>query len=194
MAQKSTLRYDDLTRAQLKRLAIRLVARSLGVAVLLFTGYYVLPMNRPERSGLVVLVVGLLVLGLVLAWQVHAIIGSPFPRIRAFETLTIGIPLLLIVFASAYYLIEQADINSFTAPLSKTDALYFTVTVFSTVGFGDITAKTELARILVSIQMMFDLLIFGLVAKLIFGAVEIGLRRRSPTVDPPSSGDRPEPT
>src|SRR5664279_997039 len=88
MAQKSTLRYEDLSKAQLKRLAIRLVARSLAVAVLLFTGYYVLPMNRPERSGLVVLVVGLLVLGLVLAWQVHAIMGSPFPRAVSYTHLT----------------------------------------------------------------------------------------------------------
>jgi voltage-gated potassium channel len=183
-------RYEDLTKAQLRRLAVMLVTRSLIVAVLLFVGYYVLPMNRPERSGLVVLVVGLIALGLVLLWQVRAIIGSPFPRLRAFETLTIGIPLLLIVFASAYYLLAQADASSFTEPMSKTDALYFTITVFSTVGFGDITAKSELARILVSIQMMFDLAVFGLVAKLIFGAVEVAMRRRAPT----AQADGPDPS
>jgi voltage-gated potassium channel len=188
MTLKTRPRYEDLTKAQLRRLAIQLVARSLIVAVLLFVAYYTLPMDRPERSGLVVLVVGLLALGLVLLWQVRAIMGSPFPRLRAFETLTIGIPLLLIVFASAYYLIGKADINSFTAPLSKTDALYFTVTVFSTVGFGDITAKTELARILVMIQMMFDLAVFGLVAKLIFGAVEVALKRRPPAAQAENQG------
>jgi hypothetical protein len=36
--------------------------------------------------------------------------------------------------------------------LTRTDALYFTVTVFSTVGFGDITAKTETARLVVTGQ------------------------------------------
>ena len=179
MTTKTTSRYEDLTKAQLRRLATLLVARSLVVAVLLFVGYYVLPMDRPERSGLVVLIVGLLALGLVLLWQVRAIMGSPYPRLRAFETLTVGIPLLLIVFASAYFMIQNADPDSFTQPLRKTDALYFTITVFSTVGFGDITAKTEIARILVSIQMMFDLVVFGLVAKLIFGAVEIGLKKRT---------------
>ena len=188
MTTKTTTRYEDLTKAQLKRLATLLVARSLIVAILLFVGYYVLPMNRPERSGLVVLIVGLVALGLVLLWQVRAIMGSPFPRLRAFETLTIGIPLLLIVFASAYYLIQNADANAFTASLTKTDALYFTITVFSTVGFGDITAKSELARILVSIQMMFDLAVFGLVAKLIFGAVEVAMRRRAPTAQPDGQG------
>jgi hypothetical protein len=188
MTSKTTIRYEDLTKAQLRRLATLLVTRSLIVAVLLFVGYYVLPMNRPERSGLVVLIVGLVALGLVLLWQVRAIMGSPFPRLRAFETLTIGIPLLLIVFASAYFLIEQSDVNSFTVPLTKTDALYFTVTVFSTVGFGDITAKSELARILVMIQMMFDLAVFGLVAKLIFGAVEVALRRRAPSTQTDAPG------
>jgi hypothetical protein len=31
--------------------------------------------------------------------------------------------------------------------MSHTAALYFTLTVFSTVGFGDITAKTDAARL-----------------------------------------------
>ncbi|MET0863556.1 MAG: potassium channel family protein [Nakamurella sp.] len=180
--------YEDLTQSQRRNLAIRLVLRSLVVAILLFVGYYTLPMNRPERSGLIVLIVGFAVLALVLSWQVRAIMGSPYPRLRAFETLTIGIPLLLIVFASAYYLVQNAAADSFTQPLSKTDSLYFTITVFATVGFGDITAKTEVARILVSIQMLFDLAVFGLVAKLIFGAVEVALKKKpaaaAPTVEP----------
>ena len=54
-------------------------------------------MDRPERSGIVVLIVGFTALALVLGWQIRAITGSPYPRLRASETLTIGIPLLLIV-------------------------------------------------------------------------------------------------
>jgi len=38
---------------------------------------------------------------------------------------------------------------------------YFTVTVFSTVGFGDITAKTEAARLVVTGQMIVDLVASG---------------------------------
>jgi voltage-gated potassium channel len=185
--------YEALTKAQRRNLAIRLVTRSLVVAILLFIGFYTLPMNRPERSGIVVLIVGFAALALVLGWQIRAITGSPYPRLRAFETLTIGIPLLLIVFASAYYLIQNADPNSFTQPLSKTDSLYFTITVFATVGFGDITAKTEVARILVSIQMMFDLAVFGLVAKLIFGAVEVALKKNAPAATSVVEGGDAEP-
>ena len=189
---KVKIAYEDLTINQRRSLAIRLVLRSLVVAILLFVAYYTLPMNRPERSGLVVLVIGIAVLALVLLWQVRAIMGSPYPRLRAFETLTIGIPLLLIVFASAYYLIQNAVPDSFTQPIGKTDSLYFAITVFATVGFGDITAKTELARILVSIQMMFDLAVFGLVAKLIFGAVEVALKKKAPVAAPGAGPDAPE--
>jgi Ion channel len=37
--------------------------------------------------------------------------------------------------------------SNFGARLTHRDGLYFAVTVFSTVGFGDITAKTEAARL-----------------------------------------------
>lgn len=101
---------------------------------------FLLPLKEPAGTGLIVLVVGVLALALVLAWQIRAIVGSPFPRLRAFETLTlIGVPLLLIVFATGYYLISQGDPSTFSQPLDRVGALYFTITVFSTVGFGDIT-------------------------------------------------------
>ncbi len=62
--------------------------------------------------------------------------------------------------------------------MSKIDAMYFAVTVFSTVGFGDVTAKTELARTLVTFQMFLNLVVIGLVVKGIFGAVTTGVERR----------------
>ena len=43
------------------------------------------------------------------------------------------------VFASTYFVMERVSAANFTQPLTRTGALYFTVTVFSTVGFGDIT-------------------------------------------------------
>jgi len=62
--------------------------------------------------------------------------------------------------------------SNFSEPLTHTDALYFTVTVFSTVGFGDITAKTETARLVVTAQMIADIVILGLGIKVIVGAVK----------------------
>jgi len=68
--------------------------------------------------------------------------------------------------------------NSFNQPMTRTDALYFTVTVFATVGFGDITAKTETARLLVTGQMIVDLIILGIGARVILGAVQRGRQRQ----------------
>ena len=190
---RSSQRYEELTPAQRNRLITKMLTRSILVALLIVVAYYALPLDRPADIGLVILVGGLLALALILTWQIRMIVGSPFPRIRAVETLVVGIPLLLVVFASVYYLIGRAQVDSFSEAMSKTDAMYFTVTVFSTVGFGDITATSELARTLVTIQMLFNLIVFGLVAKLIFGAVEMGLQRLSAGAVKPA-GAEPPPT
>ena len=71
--------------------------------------------------------------------------------------------------------------GNFSEPLTRTDALYFTVTVFSTVGFGDITAKTEAARLVVTGQMIADLVVIGLAVKVIVGAVKRGRQQQPPT-------------
>ena len=187
---KSSRRYEELTPAQRNRLITTMLTRSILVAMLIVVAYYTLPLDRPADAGLIILIVGLLALAGILTWQIRMIVGSPFPRIRAAETLIVGIPLLLVVFASVYFLIAKAQADSFTEAMTKTDAMYFTVTVFSTVGFGDITAKSEVARTLVTLQMLFNLVVFGLVAKMIFGAVEMGLQRLSaasgrPVAEPP---------
>jgi voltage-gated potassium channel len=62
--------------------------------------------------------------------------------------------------------------------LSRTDGLYFTVTVFATVGFGDITPRSELARIVTTTQMLFGLVAFGLIVRTLLGAVQVAVKRR----------------
>ena len=59
-------------------------------------------------------------------------------------------------------------------PLTRTDSLYFTVTVFATVGFGDITATSQTGRLLVTAQMILDLIVLGLGIRVFLGAVQRG--------------------
>ncbi len=70
------------------------------------------------------------------------------------------------------------SVSNFGQRLTHTDALYFTVTVFSTVGFGDITAKTEAARLVVTAQMIADLAVIGLGLRVIVGAVTRSRQQR----------------
>ncbi len=49
--------------------------------------------------------------------------------------------------------------------------------MFSTVGFGDITPRTDPARIVVSVQMILDLIIIGGVVRVLFNAAQTRLKR-----------------
>ena len=60
-------------------------------------------------------------------------------------------PVFLLVFAATYFMMEQANADNFNVDsLTRTDSLYFTVTVFATVGFGDIAAISQVARVVSS--------------------------------------------
>ena len=141
--------------------------------------YYLLPLNRSSTSvAVTMLVIGLaLFIGLV-AFQVRSIVRSRFPALRAIEALATSVPLFLLLFASVYVVLSTISASNFTESLTHTDALYFTVTVFSTVGFGDITAKSEAARLVVTSQMIADLLIIGLGLRVIVGAVTRSRQQR----------------
>jgi Ion channel len=155
------------------------VGRSLVVVAGLVVGYYELPMDRPFVGGhAVALVLGLIGIGVLLAWQVTVIAHSPHPRLRAVDALVSTVPPFLLLYSAAYFLLEHGQVASFAKPMTRTDALYFTVTVFSTVGFGDITPHSQAARIVVVTQMLGDLLLIGLAARVVVGAVQEGLRRQ----------------
>jgi hypothetical protein len=109
---------------------------------------------------------------------VRAILASDVPRLRAVQAVAVGLPLILLLFASTYLRMSRASPDSFSEALGRTDALYFTVTVFATVGFGDIVPKSEIARIITMIQMIMGLVVVGLVARVLLGAVQTAERRR----------------
>jgi voltage-gated potassium channel len=158
------------------RTIVRGVLRIVGSAAALVTLYYLLPLSRSSLgSAVTILGIGLAVFIGLVAVQVRAIIRSPFPGLRGIEALATSVPLFLLLFASSYVVIAGMSASNFGGGLTHTDGLYFTVTVFSTVGFGDITAKSQAARLVVTGQMIGDLVILGLAIKVIVGAVS---RRR----------------
>ncbi len=175
---------QELPPAKRKRLIFRAVLRGLLVTTALVVLYYLLPLDQPWDTGTAVrLLVGLLVFTGLTVWQVRAITNSRYPGLRAAETLGFIVPFYLLVFASTYFLLERAYAANFTQPLTRTDALYFSVTVFTTVGFGDIAAKSETARVVLIVQMLADLALLGAGARVLLGAVRRGQQRRSDTGD-----------
>jgi len=154
--------------------------RAAGSTVVLVTLYYLLPMDHASTgTAATILVCGLLLFIGLVAFQVRSILRSPFPGLRAVEALAISVPLFMLLFASVYVVMADLSTSSFGEHLTHTDGLYFAVTVFSTVGFGDITAKSQVARVVVMVQMIADLLVLGLGIRIVLGAVTRGRQQRS---------------
>ena len=76
------------------------------------------------------------------------------------------------LFAWVYAAMSVDDPRTFSEPSTKTGSLYFTITVLSTVGFGDITPVTDASRLIVSVQMICDLVVIGIIVKLISGVAK----------------------
>lgn len=175
---------SDLPPAKRRRLVGLGLLRSFATTVALVALYYLLPLDHIKSVPLT-LAGGLLILVAVTVFQIRAIIGARYPALRAVEALAATVPLFLLLFASAYFAMARISPANFSAhSLTRTDALYFTVTTFSTVGFGDITAVSQSARLVVTAQMLLDLLVLGLGIRVFVGAVQLARQQAHPAADP----------
>jgi hypothetical protein len=165
------------------------VLRVVGSVVVLAILYSVLPLDRSSATATVtMLLIGLAGFVALVGFQVRMIVRSRYPALRAIESLAISIPFFLLLFAATYVALANLAPASFGEHLTHTDGFYFTVTVFSTVGFGDITAKTETARMVVTGQMLADLIIYGVAIKVFARAVKRGQQSKAPP-DSTQAGD-----
>ena len=170
--------FDALSRRKRWRLIAWATLRTVATVALVVLIYYLVPMNKAlDASTVIELALGALLFLAVVAVQVWRTSQSDYPTIRAVESLAFTIPVYVLLFATIYFLVNRADTASFGTPLSRTDTMYFSTTVLTTVGFGDISAKTETARVIATCQMMLDLVIVGLVARLIVNAIKVSRTR-----------------
>jgi voltage-gated potassium channel len=139
--------------------------------VFIFGAYFALPIGR--ESGLRALVrlgTDIALVGAVVAWQLRRISQALLPELRSIEGLGFIVAVFLVAFSSTYLAMSHQAATTFTMNLDHIRALYFTISVFSTVGFGDITPRTDPARLVVSAQMLLDLVVIGAVVRIIFNA------------------------
>jgi len=164
--------FVDLPARQRRRLVLAGVLRTLVTVAVLVALYFALPLDHgTDAATVAALVIGLLVVVAIVYVQIRSIIKSQHADIRAVESLAFTVSIYILLFATTYYLIGRSMPPVFTEPLTRTDSLYFSVTVFTTVGFGDITAKSEGARLLVTSQMVLDVVLVGLAVRLVVQAV-----------------------
>jgi hypothetical protein len=153
----------------------------LPVGVLLV--YFVFPENNQDAPVGVLLGAGLAALGLAaIAWVVFTEVQRADKRLQLIHLL-LALELVVVIFSVAYYWVAVHRTGEFIGLVTRLDALYFSLTTVATVGYGDISAAGQLARTLVSIQLVFNLGFIAAIVGLIQG------RLRTPRSQQPGSAD-----
>lgn len=171
--------FGSLSKADRRKVIRRAVIRPVISAALLVLVYFLVPLtDLSSMSALGGLVACILLVIAVFVWQIRRIVTSRYPGLQSIEALAISVPTYLLAYATTYHLMSLGAVGSFDEPLSRIDALYFTLVCFSTVGFGDIVAETEAARAVVSVQIVGNLVLLAVGVRVITAAVRAGRRRR----------------
>jgi voltage-gated potassium channel len=151
-----------------RRLVLVAVARGLVAAALALLLYALAPV-RPETApaALVTALLGLVLLGVVFLSQLRRITRSARPLMTAVEALAFVAVLFVALFALAYGSIAAGFPGSFSQPIDKIGGIYFTMSILSTVGFGDIAAVSDGARVVVTVQMVLNVILLGTAIRLV---------------------------
>jgi voltage-gated potassium channel len=185
-SERTPQRLTTLAGRERRRAVVTTMLRSLLAFAVVLGVYYLLPVGDGggDVSTVIRLVLGVLLFGTILAWQIRQILRSAVPALQAVEALIVAIPTFIVVYASTYVGLESALPGSFSHTLDKSTALYFTVVTLGTVGYGDIAPVSTGARLAVSSQIMLDLVLIAVVVRLLTGAARRSLDRK---VEPPGS-------
>jgi len=172
-------KFTELPRRERRLVLLRAMARlTLSLAVLIGI-YVIVPADRlvDDTIGIEV-IIGVLLLAGVIAWEIYRVVRDPYPEVRAGVSLLVLVAFVVIMFSLAYATMSAAQPDAFSVPITKSDAVYFTVTTLATVGFGDITATSTAARWVVTAQMLFDLILLVGLARVIILAAKTGRARK----------------
>ncbi|WP_040787170.1 potassium channel family protein [Nocardia pneumoniae] len=138
----------------------------------LLLAYFSLPFTHvSDIHTLVLLLLGLVTVCAVGAWQIRQVLRAADPVAQALQALAATFGFYLVGYATVYAVMSDTSPGDFSEPLTRVAALYFCVTVFTTVGFGDIVATSEVSRVVVLTQMLGNLVLIGLVLRLLVIAV-----------------------
>ncbi len=155
------------------------VLRSVFLAVGVLVVYFTAPLGTANvdsvalRSTIAVLVLVAVVIG-----QTYAVLHSDTPALRAIEALSVSLSVLLVTAAAVYLIISGSDEAAFTEPLEHIDALYLSMMTMTTVGFGDIGALSSGARIAVMAQLVLNVVVLGVAARVFLNRARTGAREK----------------
>lgn len=164
------------------RLWSRARLRLLRNLVLVVVLYFVVPLGG-ERSDPVLWVRATLVL------VVFVLVGRSVvrrvsqelqddPVVRGTEGLLVAIVVGVVCSALADYLVATLRPGEFEGIDTRLDALYFVLATLTTVGYGDVHPVGQLARGVVAVQLVFNVMVIATAAGLVSRVIKDRVERR----------------
>jgi voltage-gated potassium channel len=155
-------------------------ARLCGVLVVVLVLYFTVPVAfEVESSDIVQLVVSLAALALLAATVLTEVRHQLVDDDRRIDGLVLALMVAVLGFALGFYVVAQRNPEQFVGLETRVDALYFTMSTLLTIGYGDVHAKGQAARILVLIQMVFNVVIVATAASTITTRVRTQAAKRA---------------
>lgn len=154
---------------------------AVGAAAVIVAAYLAIPMPQvddPPWLVLLTIIVVSVVYVLAGVWALVRITHSAHPLRTGVMALVVMVTAVVVIFALAYVALSVDDVGNFNVPLDKVSALYFTMTILTTVGFGDIHAQTHAAMIAVMVQMVASLTLITTLGRVLVEATRRATRRR----------------
>lgn len=169
---------ESITRRDTLEGAVLVLGLS-GVVAAGLAAYFAMPVSEFDVSTLWrALLLVLLAMGLVVAlfiWTLYRLPAVRRPLWRAVSVVVVLLMAFVLSFAYIYLSLQSRDPGQVPGVSTHLDALYFTMTLVSTVGFGDIAPAGQAARAVATAQMAFSLLFLGYLART---AIAAGRRER----------------
>lgn len=171
--------FIDLTRAERRIQTLKSALVVLAFTICSLMIFFTIPYDGMSHNNQAVLrlIFGIIFLLLVVALLIRRIMTAPFPQLKAVEALVIVLVKFICLFAGTYLAISHLDSSAFSEPLTHTSALYFTVVTFGTVGFGDLTAHSDFARMLVSLQIVIDFVFIAALIRAFVAVAQLSLQK-----------------
>lgn len=147
---------------------------------LIVTAYWTMPvsldLDAGAAAGLAISLVALSLLAVAVLSEVRLQMMNPDRRLDA---LVIAMMIAVLGFAFGFYLMSQRDPTQIVGLETRLDALYFTMTTLLTVGYGDIHAAGQAARLLVLVAMVFNVVIIAAAGSTVSGRVRSNAEKRA---------------
>jgi voltage-gated potassium channel len=146
--------------------------RLAGACTLAVFMYFVVPVSTRQPTDAIVLrglasVASLGLLAFLIVWQLRLALEHGLDR--RLDGLVISLVIVVMAFALGFYVVSVRDPAQLEGISTRVDALYFTLSTMTTVGYGDVHAAGQAARVMVLTQMAFNL-VFVATAAAVLGA------------------------